>query len=277
MSSRQKNEVIFFRDTRLKNVELRFSEYRQHAFEKHTHDAFSIGLIKRGNTEFYYQNHSETAGKGDIVLINPGLVHACNPVKGSAFTYYMLYIQNDRLQEIGQSLFGKKGKNPIFSKPVVRNLFLYRELTILTRLLKDSPAELETESLLVETLAVILQNYGQLRKTVDLPAPGCSENIKRGQAYLLENLFQNISLEELSRHSGLSPYHFLREFRKQYGLPPHAFQLQERVNAAKRLLAEGQPIARVAAETGFSDQSHFTRKFKSFVGATPRQYQSGNH
>ena len=260
----------------MKNVELRFSKYRQHAFEKHTHDTYSIGLIKRGNTEFYYQNHSKTAGMGDIVLINPGLVHACNPVKGSAFTYYMLYIQNELLQEISQSLFKKKGKYPTFVNPIVRNKPLFRKLFNLTRLLENFPAELETESLLVETLAVLFQSYGQLRKTVDSPAPGCSENIKRGQAYLLENLSQNISLDELAKHSGLSPYHFLREFRKQNGLPPHAFQLQERVNAAKRLLAEGQPIARVAAETGFSDQSHFTRKFKSFVGATPRQYQSGN-
>jgi AraC-like DNA-binding protein len=42
---------------------------------------------------------------------------------------------------------------------------------------------------------------------------------------------------------------------------------------AKQLLARGMSIAQVAAEVGFADQSHLTRKFKSLVGATPRQYQ----
>jgi AraC-like DNA-binding protein len=85
-----------------------------------------------------------------------------------------------------------------------------------------------------------------------------------------------VSLQELASHAGLSPFHFLREFRKRYGSPPHTYQLQQRVNVAKRLLANGKPIADVATEVGFADQSHFTRKFKSFVGATPRQYQLAN-
>jgi AraC-like DNA-binding protein len=98
---------------------------------------------------------------------------------------------------------------------------------------------------------------------------------QKGYEYLLDNLSRNVSLQELSGLSGLSSYHFLRAFRSQFGLPPHTWQLQQRINAARRLLAAGQPIAQVAAEVGFSDQSHFTRKFKAFVGATPRQYQLG--
>ena len=91
----------------------------------------------------------------------------------------------------------------------------------------------------------------------------------------MEHLAENIALQHLASEAGLSAYHLLRAFRERYGLPPHAFQLQQRINVAKRMLAEGTPIAETAFELGFADQSHFTKQFKTFVGATPRQYQQG--
>jgi AraC-like DNA-binding protein len=55
-------------------------------------------------------------------------------------------------------------------------------------------------------------------------------------------------------------------------LPPHAFQLQLRVDRAKTLLARGLDIAAVAQRTGFADQSHFTRVFRRSVGVTPGRF-----
>jgi AraC-like DNA-binding protein len=98
------------------------------------------------------------------------------------------------------------------------------------------------------------------------------ENVQPGYDYLMGNLARNVSLQELSQRCGLSPYHFLRAFHRRYGLPPHTYQLQQRIVLAKHLLARGMSIAQAAAEVGFADQSHFTRKFKALVGATPRQY-----
>jgi AraC-like DNA-binding protein len=45
------------------------------------------------------------------------------------------------------------------------------------------------------------------------------------------------------------------------------------VDLGKRLLAEGMPVSQAALETGFSDQSHFTRVFRQYTGATPGQYR----
>jgi AraC-like DNA-binding protein len=91
--------------------------------------------------------------------------------------------------------------------------------------------------------------------------------------YLADNLAENISLSELSSLTGFSAYHFLRIFRDTVGLPPHAYQTQLRINRAKKLLAGGKDIVQVAYDTGFTDQSHFSHKFKQMVGATPRQYK----
>ena len=82
----------------------------------------------------------------------------------------------------------------------------------------------------------------------------------------------NVSLTELSGLVSLSPYRLVHVFRDTVGLPPHAYLTQVRVERAKRLLAAGQSVARVASEAGFVDQSHLTRHFKALTGVTPGRY-----
>jgi AraC family transcriptional regulator len=73
----------------------------------------------------------------------------------------------------------------------------------------------------------------------------------------------------------VSPYHFARLFKHSTGLPPHQYVIACRVERAKELLRERDrlPLADVAAEVGFSSQSHFTRHFKRLVGVTPRRFR----
>ncbi|WP_247890889.1 helix-turn-helix domain-containing protein [Azospirillum aestuarii] len=78
-----------------------------------------------------------------------------------------------------------------------------------------------------------------------------------------------------ARRAGMSREGFSRRFRKQHGVPPHAFQLQDRLNDARLLLRAGEPIAAVAADTGFADQSHLGRCFRRAFGVTPGRYRAG--
>ena len=66
-----------------------------------------------------------------------------------------------------------------------------------------------------------------------------------------------------------------RLFKREIGLSLNAYQLQIRIDHAKKLLINGVPIALVASETGFYDQSHFNRYFKRLVGTTPKNYKQG--
>lgn len=73
---------------------------------------------------------------------------------------------------------------------------------------------------------------------------------------------------------GMSREGFSRAFRRGAGMPPHAFQLIERLNCARELLRQGVPIASAAATAGFADQSHLGRCFRSTFGVTPGSYRS---
>ncbi|MCB0225392.1 MAG: AraC family transcriptional regulator [Anaerolineae bacterium] len=272
MANHQDHTVKFVRNARLNQLELRFSHYRRRVFDKHTHDTYSIGVVMAGQTAFFCRGRTEVIRQGEIALINPGEVHACNPQNGSALTYYMLYIEPDFIDDVA-SVLSEKNATADFVTPIIRDDGLHRRLTHMGRSLEKAQDDLEIETLLYETVAEVLQRYGNMETQKPMPRPGVDQLIANGRAYLMDHLFQNVTLDEMAAHSGLSTFHFLREFRKRYGLPPHSYQLQYRINIAKRLLAKGKPIAHVATDVGFADQSHFTRKFKAYVGTTPRRYQ----
>jgi AraC-like DNA-binding protein len=105
--------------------------------------------------------------------------------------------------------------------------------------------------------------------------PDPAEAVEAVRRHLRGHVADPVRLDDLARLAGRSRCHLLRMFQQATGLPPHAYQTQLRVDAARRLLAAGHSISHVAAETGFSDQSHFSRVFRDLTGATPRQYQQG--
>jgi AraC-like DNA-binding protein len=83
------------------------------------------------------------------------------------------------------------------------------------------------------------------------------------------------TVRQAAQRAGMTREGFSRQFRRRHGMPPHAFWLLEKLNDARRLLRTGEPIAAVAAETGFSDQSHLGRCFRRAFGVTPGRYRAG--
>jgi AraC-like DNA-binding protein len=83
---------------------------------------------------------------------------------------------------------------------------------------------------------------------------------------------ESVDLETLAREAGLSRFAALRLFKRHFELPPHAYHLRMRLGLAQRALRRGQRPADVAAECGFTDQSHMTRHFKRIYGVTPAEY-----
>lgn len=80
-------------------------------------------------------------------------------------------------------------------------------------------------------------------------------------------------MQELVRAAHLSPFHLSRVFRRTVGVPPHAYQTQLRLAHARTLLAQGLDVARVAQETGFFDQSHFSQQFQRYFFVKPGSYR----
>jgi AraC-like DNA-binding protein len=98
--------------------------------------------------------------------------------------------------------------------------------------------------------------------------------LQRVREYVEEHLSENIELETLADIAGLSKWHFARAFKQSVGTPPHFYLVQRRLERAQELLAETDlPLAQVALKIGFSDQSHFSRRFRTLLGLTPRSFR----
>jgi AraC-like DNA-binding protein len=86
-----------------------------------------------------------------------------------------------------------------------------------------------------------------------------------------------LGLAELAASVGLSPFHFLRLFKRETGVTPHRFLVQTRIRRAIALLREtSRPVTDIAFDVGFGDLSNFIHAFRREVGVSPRRYrQSG--
>src|SRR5258705_8266428 len=91
--------------------------------------------------------------------------------------------------------------------------------------------------------------------------------LRRVHEYVEAHLEKNISLQMLASTAGLSMSHFARAFKQSQGVPPHEYLVRCRVRRAQELLATTDlPLSEIARASGFSDQSHCTRRFREQVG-----------
>jgi AraC-like DNA-binding protein len=98
--------------------------------------------------------------------------------------------------------------------------------------------------------------------------------LRRVKEYIIEHLADTVRLGDLAALTGLSQSQFGRAFKGSTGVTPHRWQLNARIAKAQELLlANAMPLSEIALVTGFAEQSHLTRVFKSVVGASPRAWQ----
>jgi AraC family transcriptional regulator len=92
--------------------------------------------------------------------------------------------------------------------------------------------------------------------------------------FVNDNLDRDITLEELAALARLSPTHFCRSFTRSMGIPPHQYQVRQRIERAKQLLAESErSITDVALAAGYSASSNFATVFRRVTGQTPREFR----
>jgi AraC-like DNA-binding protein len=105
-------------------------------------------------------------------------------------------------------------------------------------------------------------------------SPAALARVTRTVRYVDEHAGDALSLTDLAKAAGLSPFHFLRTFEDLTGTTPHQYVMRLRLRrAAARLTAEPAKILDVALDSGFGDVSNFNRAFRAEFGVSPRAYR----
>lgn len=102
-----------------------------------------------------------------------------------------------------------------------------------------------------------------------LPESGGDPKLRQVLSYINEHFKEPLTVETLAERFYMSPYHFMRLFKAQTGSTVHSYVRQKRLMHAARLLREGVPAAKAAADSGFGDYSAFHRAFKESFGVSP--------
>ena len=96
----------------------------------------------------------------------------------------------------------------------------------------------------------------------------------RVAAYIEERVADDIPLATLAELARLSPYHFSRSFKHSFGMPPHRYHANRRIERAKHLLANRElSVTAIALDVGFSETSTFSAAFHRLTGQTPSRYR----
>ena len=132
---------------------------------------------------------------------------------------------------------------------------------------RDASSDLAVEGLVLQLLAAAERAWSD-------PPRGASEWLRAARDLLHERVPDQPSLVELAATVGRHPNHVARAFRREYGLTVAEYARSLRLEWARtRLALDDTPLAQVAAEAGFADQSHFTRAFRRHAGVTPGRYR----
>ena len=264
----------FWTDPRMPYVETRRACMSRICYKAHSHPTFSIGAVDSGKSRFSSYLHTEVEiTAGTVVSIPAYLEHSCNPLPDQTWGYQMMHLELNWVKQLFEETVAESisSQIPELRPEIIHDPRVYQCFSDLNAMLFDNERTvLEKEQFLVETLNQIVFPSLQLEHLNE-------KRLSRSLLFKLVDILLEhehfISLEQLSRYSGISRYAIIRLFKKNFGLTPHAFQLNMRINQARDLLKKGKAIIHVTYDLGFVDQSHFHRVFKSLTGISPRDYQ----
>lgn len=127
------------------------------------------------------------------------------------------------------------------------------------------------ETLTTQLAIHLLRRYSEAQPAHDAQAEPNAARLRPVIEYIHDHLADDLSLAELARIVHLTPYYFSRLFKQTYGVAPHQYVIQQRVEAARRLLENPRlTVAEVALMVGFVDHSHLIRHYKRLFGRPPR-------
>lgn len=215
---------------------------------------------------------------GDITIIPAGVPSRWLWRDGRSHEALHIYLEPNFVQKIAETNGLSHDQMAIEPQIGIRDeqlshmamslLYELKAENVVGRLYADSVASV---------LAIQLVRRYSCLKDVTIRKGGMAPNkLRRALEFISDKLEQQqgIALEVVAQEVGMSRYHFSRVFKESMGLSPINYIVRQRIERAKKLLAETDlPIADIALQAGFSGQSHFTTFFSKLVGLTPRSFR----
>lgn len=271
LTLRPNEKLQYWRHHDLGDATLLRAHYGPFRWEKHVHDEQVIVVTERGTGRCRTRRGEDTGGAGSVWVFSPGEYHYGRVDEGREWQYCALYLDETALRSIGRT-FDRDIESPIVLRPGLhRDAELAKLLIRAHRFgLQEKAANQEIWS---DALTLLFARYGDPNPRLSEAACGDAA-LQLAREYIAEHFRDDISIDELAGLCGVSRFHFIRAFKNVFGLPPHAYINQVRLQHARKLLLAGTSACDAALESGFYDQSRLNHLFKRCYGVTPARYAS---
>lgn len=236
-------------------------------FPNHFHNYYVIGAVESGCRTLCCNGITCLIKSNDIVIFNPNDNHGCESAGKESFIYKGLNISEQTMKKAVQEITGETFC-PLFSANIINSNEIYSSFLKLHNMITQKSDAFEKEELFFFLISALLEDYSDKKGTDD----DYLININNICEYLEMNYYDKITLESMCRQFSISKSTLLRSFLKQRGVTPYRYLQSIRIEKSKAMLRQGLSPADTAQKTGFSDQSHFTNCFSSFLGITPSVY-----
>ena len=265
------DRVSIHRPVGASGVETMMAHYVRFAFKPHAHEEYVLGLIVSGIHDVWCRGVRRAAGRGTVVTMNPGDIHHGGAGGASGWVQRMVYVTETTMRQVVEDAGDR------FTHRLPRFDEAFREDDETSSRLATAHGAIHHESFrlardvhLSDLIGILVGRYASepLRGSRE-PGPA---RLHRARDYLRAHVEDDVALAQVATVVGLRERQTINLFNKHLGLPPHAYHLTLKINAVKRRLRAGLPIAECAATFGFADQSHMTRTFRAIVGTTPKAY-----
>lgn len=218
----------------LGGIELLDAQYETQNFSRHSHEGYTVGVIERGAQRFYRTGGNHVAPQDSIILVNADEVHTGHSAVEGGWAYKAMYPLPEQFQAISRELGNGGYGTPYFPEAVVYDPELANQFRLVFDTLEKSDNRLLRETLVYASLVKLMARHGKTPpKPVEMSK--AQQQLTLVKEFLDDFPQADVSLEELAKLAGISPFHLVRAFQKQFGFPPHAYQIQARLRYARCL------------------------------------------
>lgn len=204
---------------------------------------------------------------GDMLMAFPGAWHTYGPDPAVGWEELWITFNGSKTARLAdEGVFSPKA-------PLLKNVARLGVAEYFVRVFEEARERRAgfTDTIATQTMCLLARLRAAHRKAG--VEPRIEDILMSARRVLEANPFGEIDFAALAGAAGYSYSHFRRLFGKLMGCAPHQYVLSLRIDQARQLLADGNPVGRVARLTGFENVHYFSRLFKEKTGVPPSKWR----
>lgn len=243
---------------------------------KHSHGScYEVLFVREGSGVFMVKDRLFPICAGGLYCINGMDIHCSVPEAADKYIRSKLVIESEYVNRVAQATG---------SFEIIEDLFITDGGSYI-----ETNASVDFDALFLklrgavdgarlyaggQTAAALLDILTLAHKNKSTGSAVLSNQVSAILGYINNNLYQKVTLDELSGFVHMSKYHMCRVFKETTGMTILSYILSRRISGAKKkLVYTDLPISEIALSCGFSDFSYFSKMFHMYEGVTPREFR----